>query len=326
MTDKPQLGVSSCLLGQAVRYDGTDKQNAFITEQLAPHVELLGFCPEMAIGLGAPRETLALVGSLDQARAIGTQTQGHDVSEKLVGYAQSLKDILSSLCGYIVKTRSPSCGWQQVNVYAQLNQAPVGQGRGLYIAEIHRLHPTLPVIDEEQLQNTELRHLFFERVYARHRWLSLNQHPLTLHGLTAFHSRYKYSIMARDPVAYQELGRFVAQLRAQDLCASGPHYVARLMKILAHTPTRANHCNALQHLMGYFKKHLSSQQKAALNQTIENYRAHQVSLFVPIALLREHLLNCPNEYLSHQAYLFPFPDELRLDATGCSDTEDYPLV
>lgn len=165
---KPRLGVSACLLGQPVRYDGADKRESLVVEQLSQVCDLVPFCPEVAIGLGVPRETITLVGDPANPRAIGTQTPGHDVTDALKKYARSLQSDIATLAGYIVKTRSPSCGWQSTNVYENLADAPIGRVNGIFIGEVLRLFPELPIIDEEQLRDPTLRQRFLDAVRWRH--------------------------------------------------------------------------------------------------------------------------------------------------------------
>ena len=313
---KPQVGVSSCLLGHAVRYDGTDKREMLIADQLSRYLDFIDFCPEVAIGLGVPRETIMLVGSLKAPNAIGTQTPGHDVTQALKSYAQQTTPELVQLCGYIVKTRSPSCGWQHVNIFKTPTDEPIARGRGLFIAEVHRKLPYLPIIDEEALKEPEKRLLFLESVFALFQWQQLTTAALSLSKLTEFHSRYKYSLMARSQIDYRDLGQFVASISTDELHSKSQRYLQLLMHSLNKAPTPQNHANVLQHLVGYFKKQLTPQEKQDLNQSIERYQNALCPLSQPINLLKALLSKYPNDYLSHQAYLFPYPDALN-DIARC---------
>lgn len=306
---KPKIAVSSCLLGQRVRYDGTDKQETYITDTLAPHAELIAICPEVAIGLGTPRETIALVG-LQNPQALGTQTPGHDVTHQLTAYASSLKSTLEALCGYIVKARSPSCGWQSAKVLDNPQGKVIGKHSGLFINQVHQQIPWLPIIDEEGTNTSETLYHFLENVFAISHWHNLCVETITLGHLMKFHASYKYMIMARSPVIYRELGQYVAQCRKETLQTQSRKYFLRLISALHITPSRKNHCNVLQHLMGYFKKNLSQTQRTELVQAIHQYQHKDAPLTHPRSLLRNYLKLYPNDYLQHQAYLFPFPDEL----------------
>jgi uncharacterized protein YbgA (DUF1722 family)/uncharacterized protein YbbK (DUF523 family) len=306
----PKLGVSSCLLGQAVRYDGTDKLDHYIADYLSRHFDLSSFCPEVAIGLGVPRETIKLVGSISNPRVLGTKTPNHDVTNALQAYAQSLDSELSALSGYMVKSRSPSCGMHHVNIYPEFSDKPVPQGRGVFITEVLRLFPQLPIIDEEQLKLADLRHHFFERVYAYFHWRQLQTPSISAGGLIKFHSRYKYAVMAREEVYCHELDRLSAMCHQREICTCAEEYFSQFMAILARQPSRQGHVNVLHHLMGYFKRQLNQEQKHRLNHEIERFRNEQCHLTAPVDLLKTYLEEFPNDYLAQQSYLFPYPETL----------------
>lgn len=306
-----RLGISSCLLGQQVRYDGGHKRDAFITQTLAEHVEFLPLCPEVAIGLGIPRPPIRLVQTEAGVRALGVDAPHSDVTDQLVAYAKQMLDQLAGLSGYIFKKKSPSCGMERVKVYGADGQI-VGVDSGRYALTIMRALPELPVEEEGRLNDPALRENFIERVFVYHRWQQLLHTGLTPSALVAFHTQHKFNVLAHDEVIYRELGRLVAQAGNRDLGELSALYIRELMTALKQAATAQRHANVLMHIMGYVKQQLDSADKAELLQVIDAYRRQQVPLIVPITLLQHHLRRHPDDYIAQQYYLNPHPRELML--------------
>jgi len=306
-----QLGVSSCLVGQAVRFDGGHKHVPFITQSLSEHFDLVPVCPEVAIGLGIPRQTLRLVGNPNQPRVIGNKDKSLDVTHQLRVYGEQMATKLSGICGYIVKKDSPSCGMERVRVYVD-DEMPQRQGRGIYIQALMAAHPWLPVEEEGRLNDPQLRENFFERVYVVNRWRQLQKNKFNAAALVRFHSSHKYLIMSRGQHNYRRLGRMVANAGRADLQALAQDYFLNLMAILKQQASRGRHSDVMFHLLGYFKKQLSSNDKQELVNLIEHYRQGLLPLIVPITLLRHHLKQLGNSYLTMQHYFSPCPDNLML--------------
>lgn len=305
---KIPIGISSCLLGQAVRYDGGHKHDSYITGTLGQYFEFHPFCPEVAIGLGIPRPTIRLTSIDGQIRSVGTMDQQVDVTDRLADYAYQLKDRHADLCGYILKKDSPSCGMERVKVFN--GQQPRKEGVGIYAAELMRLNPLLPVEEEGRLGDPGLRENYIQRVYVLHRWRQLLANDLSTNSLTRFHARHKLIIMSHGD--YRELGRMLAGLDKNNLLSTANRYIQRLMQILKHVPSRSQHVNVLQHIQGYLKKQLDNDDKAELVEVIERYRMGDVPLIVPITLLKHHFRKAPDPYIDESYYLSPYPQELRL--------------
>lgn len=308
--NKILLGASACLLGELVRYDGGHKRHAEIVA-LGQCFDFLPLCPEVAVGLGVPRPPIQLVAvDAGPPRALGVADAGLDPTDALEAFGQASARPLQQACGYLFKSRSPSCGLHDVPVME--GGETRRDGRGVYARALLQALPWLPVEDENGLADPLRRECFFEQVYALHRWRELLAGGLSAQGLVAFHSRHKLLVMAHSPSAYRRLGRSLAQLHNADLPALAHHYLAGLLASLRQPASRQTHCNALQHLMGYLKKQLSAQEKAAWLEQLEAYRLGQLPLSVPKEALRQHFQRYPRAYVAEQYYWESYPQALGL--------------
>lgn len=308
--EKPQIGISSCLLGYEVRYDGGHKRHSYIEQTLGRYFDFRPFCPELEAGLGVPRPTLQLREINREIRCVGNKDHSLDVTERLRTLAQAQDDWLAGLCGYIFKKDSPSCGMQRVKVYR--GEYPEKTGVGLFAEHVQHRFPWLPVEEEGRLGDPGLRENFIRRVFVLQRWRQLRQQPLTAQGLMIFHSRHKLIAMSHEQTQARELGRLVAELRADNLEAGAEQYIAGLMHCLSRVASRGNHVNVLQHVQGYLKRSLDADDKQELVETIENYRLGLLPLIVPITLLRHHFRRQPDPFIDQSYYLAPHPAELGL--------------
>ena len=306
--EKIRIGVSSCLLGERVRYDGDHKRDDFITDTLGITCEFVSVCPEVAIGMGVPRPPIRLTGDPVSPRALGVTDPDLDVTAALTAYGRRMARELDDIDAYIFKSRSPSCGTARVKVYAA-GKTPRAQGIGLYAREIMAQQPLLPVADEEQLADPAARDNFIERVFAYRRWRRLLNSGFTPAKLVEFHSVHKLTLMAHGAVYCRALGRLAAQGKAQRPRQLSEQYGAGFMEALKHPATRKRHANVLQHLMGYLKKHLDGADKAELLEAIDSYRTGVVPLIAPVTLLKHHFRRFPHPYVAKQVYLYPDPAE-----------------
>ena len=306
-----RIGISSCLVGQPVRFDGNHKHDHYITGTLGTVFEFVPVCPEVGIGLGTPRPTIHLVGSAEAPRALGVKVADLDVTDKLVRYGQRMAGKLGDLCGYIFKSKSPSCGMERVKLYDGKGGGSK-QGIGLYAREIMRAHPLLPVEEEGRLGDPLLRDNFLECVFTYHRWQQLCAQRLTPKALVEFHTRHKLAIMAHGTEPYRALGQLVAEAGKRPIRELADDYAAQLMQALRRRATARRHTNVLMHILGYLKNQLSPADKQELLELIEQYRQDRIPRIVPITLLKHHFRNHPNAYIAGQAYLNPDPLELKL--------------
>lgn len=308
------LGISQCLLGENVRYDGSHKHSSLCTTTLAQCFDYLPVCPEMGIGLGAPRESISLRLAADgeSLRVVGNKTPGLDVTEKLENYARQKAAELADIDGYIFMGRSPSCGLGNVKIYRDNGYATERRSAGLYAREFTRLHPLLPVEEEGRLRDAKICENFVARVYAWRRWRDLQAAGITPARLQEFHARHKYLLMAHRVESYRHLGRLVAQANQRTLESAAVEYIREFMATLQIPASNRSHCNVLQHLAGYFKQALDSAARQELQALIEDYRLGRVPLIAPLTLLRHHLRRHPNRYVQDQVYLEPHPPELQL--------------
>ncbi|MDF0730145.1 DUF523 and DUF1722 domain-containing protein [Pseudomonas entomophila] len=313
ISDRPRIAISACLTGQEVRYNGGHKASNLCGELLAAHFDWVPLCPEVAIGLGIPRDAIRLVGDPEAPAVLGSRNPGTDLSGPLRAYGERMADELHDICGYVFMQKSPSCGLERVKVYQDDGRPSLKGGRGAYAQAFCARRPDLPVEEEGRLHDPVLRENFISRVYAYADWQRLLADGLSRGALVRFHSRYKYLLMAHNPQAYRELGRLLGSMRRDDAPQEiGPRYFSLLMQALRRCASRGTHSNVLQHLCGYLRPILDSDDKAELQQLIGQYQQGSVPLVVPLTLLKHHLRNHPDPYLLQQTYLQPHPESLGL--------------
>lgn len=314
-----KIGVSACLLGQEVRYNAGHKRSGFIADVLTEHFELLPRCPEVGIGMSIPRPPIHLIstesepGNPEAIEAALVKDHNVRFTQPLKEYAAKQAETLKEASGYIFMQKSPSCGYKPVKVY-HLNGMPLDKSQGLYAAEIDRLLPLMPKEDAGRLNDPMIRENFLSRVTAYSDWQHMMSQPLTKKALTDFHVRYKYKLMSHHIPSYNALGRIVSDLKAKPLEDIAEDYIALFMEALCHMANRKKHTNVLQHLQGYLKHDLSSDNKHELETLFMQYKKGLIPLIVPLTLLN-HLINEHTEsdhYLRTQKYLTPHSFELSL--------------
>jgi uncharacterized protein YbgA (DUF1722 family)/uncharacterized protein YbbK (DUF523 family) len=303
-----RLGVSACLLGRPVRYDGGHKRDSFVADLLGEHFELLPLCPEVAIGLGVPRRPIRLVQTAAGLRVRGVHDPALDVTDALDDEAARVSRDLPDLCGYVLKKNSPSCGMARVKTYTEAG-LPTGRASGAYAAGLMTRQTLLPVEEEGRLNDPPLRENFIERVFAYARWQALTAGEVTGAALVDFHSRHKYQLLAHNQAAYRRLGPLVARAGRRPAKALLDEYGGEFMAALARHACVGNHVNVLQHLAGYLKDALGPGDKAELQAAIDAYQGRRGPLLVPITLLRHHLRRNPQPWAARQTYLHPDPRE-----------------
>lgn len=308
--EKIKVGISSCLLGELVRYDGAHKYQSYIERTLGQYFEFRSFCPEVASGMGIPRPAIHLKQTEQGIRCVGVKDNSFDVTDQLQATARLQGDWVSGLCGYILKKDSPSCGMERVKVYK--NDLPARQGTGIFAAYLLEQFPALPVEEEGRLGDPALRENFIQRVFVMRRWQLLCQQGLTTHGLMVFHSQHKLIAMSHNQNLARDLGRVVAQAKPENLAQTAELYIVNLMACLKIVATRGNHVNVLQHIQGYLKTKLDSDAKQELVETIESYRVGNLPLIVPLTLLRHHFRREPDAFIDGSFYMQPHPSELAL--------------
>ena len=309
---KPKIAISACLLGAEVRYNAGHKNSRLCSEVLSEHFEFVPVCPEVAVGLGIPREPIRLVGDALHRRAVGSVDPGLDVTQPLADYGTRMATELADICGYIFMQKSPSCGLERVKLYHPKGHVQDGGTRGIYADAFCARHPDLPVEEDGRLNDPVLRENFLTRVFAYAAWQDMLRSGLTRRGLTDFHARYKYLLMAHNPVQYKALGKLLGNMGQSDAKDIGPRYFSALMSALKQCATRGTHSNVLQHLSGYFKQAISHEDKQEIQQLIGQYRQGIVPLVVPLTLLKHHLRHHPDPYIAQQVYLQPHPENLSL--------------
>jgi uncharacterized protein YbgA (DUF1722 family)/uncharacterized protein YbbK (DUF523 family) len=307
-----RIGISSCLLGQKVRFDGGHKRDTFLTETFGRFVEWVPVCPEVECGLGTPRDAMRLVRGDAGVRLITIKT-GVDLTSAMqrVSRSRAAKLADADLSGYVLKKDSPSCGLERVKVYDQ-HGTPARTGQGLFASALVGEFPYLPVEEEGRLSDPRLRDNFVERVFFYWRLTELFNTRWTLGDLVRFHTAHKLLLLAHDTEAYRRIGRLVAGAKGMPKAELRRRYSEETMTALARIATARRHTNVLQHMAGYFSDRLDAASKRELVDLIDDYRRGLVPLVVPLTLIRHHVRLLDVPYLAGQAYLEPHPKELML--------------
>ena len=307
-----KLGISSCLLGEKVRYDGGHKLDPCLKDTLGKYLEFVPVCPEVELGLGVPREAMRLVGDPENPRLVTIKT-GHDISERMTSWArQRVKELESvELSGFIFKSRSPSSGMERVKVYSEQGP-PIKKGVGFFARIFMQHFPLLPVEDEGRIHDPALRENFIERVFEIRRWRECLSGEKTIQKLIEFHTVHKLTMLSHSEKHYRLLGRLVAEARTFNLDELYDKYQASFLEALALKSTVRKNVNVLHHIMGYFKKDLSSDEKKELLDIIDLYSRGIYPLIVPITLMNHYVRKYDQPYLKNQVYLNPHPVELQL--------------
>lgn len=305
-----RLGISGCLLGQQVRYNGGHKHSSLCTEVLAPWVDFISFCPEQAAGFGTPRPAMHLTGPAHQPQLVQVRDASQNLRPQLEAGFQDALDSFASLDGFILMARSPSCGLFRIKLYNSAGELQREQTRGIFASALQARYPLLPVEEEGRLHNPQLFDHFMLRVQAyRHYRNQVLSAPAPAR-LTGFHARYKYLLMAHNPQHTRQMGRYLAQSHSLPLQQRCADYLQQLMHCLATPATRKNHSNALQHMLGYLRGHVSREARQLLVKSIEQFRHGHQPLHVPLNLLQHYAAQLDNSYLHQQHYFSPYPVQL----------------
>ncbi|MFW5875079.1 MAG: YbgA family protein [bacterium] len=312
MEDKVRLGISSCLLGENVRWNGGHKLDHFLRDTLGQYVEYVSVCPEVEAGFGIPRETLRLEGDVENPRLVKTKS-GTDHTEQMRSWAQKrVKELeKENLCGFVFKKDSPSSGLMRVKVYNKKGM-PEKKGVGLFAREFTRHFPLIPVEEEGRLHDPRLRENFIEQIFSLRRWRETVAKGPGIGDVVDFHSRNKLLILSHSPEYARAMGKLVAGAKQMDREAFRQAYEEQLIAALRLKPTVRKHINVLQHIMGYFKKQLSADEKQELLDILDRYKNGYVPLLVPMTLINHYVRKYDQPYLKAQTYLNPHPVELKL--------------
>jgi uncharacterized protein YbgA (DUF1722 family)/uncharacterized protein YbbK (DUF523 family) len=308
-----KIGVSSCLLGQKVRYDGGHKQLRLVTKEWNNFFEYVAYCPEVAMGMSTPRKVIRLVHKDDGIALVESKDQSIDHTGGMIKHSTSYCETLDDVSGYILTRNSPSCGMERVKVYHDAS-SKVGKkdGVGLFASILMKKYPNLPVEEDGRLGDLRIRDNFLTRVYAYKDFQNLKKSGFSRGKFVNFHSKYKYLLMAHYVKGYQELGKLVAHIKDYDLENFSEIYLSKLMSSLSHKTTNRNQTNTLQHIQGYFRDEINSEEKQELSAIIMKYHGGILPIHAPLTLLRHYLNKYPNSYLKDQVYFAPYPEELMM--------------
>jgi uncharacterized protein YbgA (DUF1722 family)/uncharacterized protein YbbK (DUF523 family) len=309
---KPRIGISTCLLGERVRHDGSHRRDRLLTDVIGEFVQWVPVCPEMECGLPVPRESMHLEGSPESPRLITTRSRVDHTDRMLTWCSKRLKELeKDSLCGFIFRKKSPSSGMERVRVYDE-EGVPRARGAGIFAMQFMQHFPLLPVEEDGRLHDHRIRENFIERIFCLMRYRELLATNANVGGLVDFHTDHKIQIMAHNQKVCREMGALVAHAKGLKKNELFTQYERLLLSALARKATSRSNANALMHMMGYFKRVLTADEKQELLGTLDQYRGELVPLIVPITLIRHYVRKYEQSYLRRQTYLNPHPVELKL--------------
>ncbi|MET1254848.1 DUF1722 domain-containing protein [Aliikangiella maris] len=314
-----EVGISQCLLGQNVRFDGGHRKNNFCTQSLTEKFKFVSFCPEVGIGLPVPRKPIRLIGSKDNTKAVYSHDYTQDFTDDLQHYARKNRDKLSQLSGFIFCKGSPSCGVERIKIYndsddsANKKSAQAEKnGTGIFAAEVMKYVPLLPVEEDGRLNDPLIRDSFIKRVYLYREWQDMMETGLTVHNLLSFHARHKMTLLAHCQKTYRQIGPKLAKVNKENIHEIAQAYITDLMAGLKIPATRANNANVLMHLQGFLKQKLDSVDRRELAYTILEYRRGLLPILAPITLLKHHFKHHPDQYIKQLSYFEPYPGDLAI--------------
>lgn len=306
---KPKIVLSACLSGKPVRYNGGTVEDAFV-KKLITYCEVVEVCPEVEIGLGVPRPKI-IVYKTQEGYRLSQPSTGAELTQRMEEYAEKFFSSLSEVDGFVLKSKSPSCGVSNTLVYKDpQGEEFYGKGKGLFALRAIERFGLLPIEDEGRLKNPEIKDHFLVRLFAIADLRESFQRIKRLKDLMDFHQRYKYMLMAHSQVKLKELGRLVAQAREENLEKSLEDYRLLFLQAIKKRPSRGQHANALMHILGHLSRHLNQKEKRHLLSAIEKFKEGKESLHTLLELFKSLAYRFENPYLMSQAYLEPYPWEL----------------
>lgn len=308
--NKIKIGLSSCLLGEKVRYDGQGAEDKFVSVDLARYFEYIKVCPEMAIGMGTPRETIRLVDENGQVK-VKNREGSNDYTDKMVSFsAIKVKQLAEeNLSGYIFKKSSPSCGAFKIKLYNTAGETIHNNEAGVFAKKFQETYPWIPVEEDGRLNDAALRHNFLSRVFAYKRWQILIGEQPTAKNLVKFHMLHKYMIMSYSQETLRELGQIVANHEKREIKEIAHEYLLKFSAISKKPASRQKHANVLYHVFGYFSRYLDDFDRQELVILIEKYRNGILPLVLPVSRINHYVRKFKIEYLLGQSYLI-YPEEL----------------
>ncbi|MBM6551314.1 YbgA family protein [Marinomonas ostreistagni] len=312
---KVPVGISACLLGENVRYNGGHSRSTYCLGPLAEFFEYHKFCPEVAAGFGTPRPTMRLEGDPEQPRLSFSNSPGSDVSDQLNQANERYLDNLPEIDGYILMKNSPSCGLERIKVYQENGHPHMQRVAGLFTQALQQRYPLLPIEEDGRLHDPALRENFLLRVFAHHEFRHTVLNDVSMKALIDYHSRYKYVVMAHSQPAYKSLGRLLSGQEKCSIDTLCERYFSEFMAALSTPAKRKDHCNVLMHLVGYLKREVDSEVRRDILEVVEQYRRGEVNLTTPTTLLYHYLKLYGSEYVKEQRYFAPYPQSLGIRNT-----------
>jgi len=311
-TTKINVGVSACLLGEPVRYNGGHTRSKLCLDTLSGYFNFLPFCPEVAAGFGTPRPAMRLKGNPNNPRLSLSDNPASDLTDQLIAGFEAKIDGFAKLDGYLLMKNSPSCGLERVKIYHDNGYVFEQRGRGIMTTAIREQFPLLPLEEEARLNDPAIYENFILRVFTHHNFRNEVAPSCRYHDLIKFHSSYKLVILAHNQKLYRALGKMLAGGKSHDYEAQKHQYLKILMQALGKPAKRTNHTNVLMHILGYLKHSVPGSARQNIVDIILRYHDGQLPLISPTTLLKHYIDQLGSDYIRSQRYLAPYPDNLGL--------------
>ncbi len=307
-----KIGVSSCLMGIKCRYDGCSNKDDFILDELSEYFEFESYCPEDPV-FGTPRDTIRLVEVDKDIRVLVSKT-AEDVTQKLRQSSQKFAQKAASddLCGFILKSKSPTCGLERVKVYQQKEAPSEKKGVGLFAQELKNTFKYLPIEEEGRLNDPWLKENFLMQVFAYGDLKEFLKNVTSPNELVEFHTSYKYLILAKSEHSYKTLGNIVANNPKRELHEQLKLYEEEFLKAISEKSTINKTYNVLLHITGYFKKLITKEEKEHILNACNEYKNEYIPLIAVTKIINLYVARFDQSYLAKQKFLHPYPKELGL--------------
>jgi uncharacterized protein YbgA (DUF1722 family)/uncharacterized protein YbbK (DUF523 family) len=312
MSDIIRVGVSACVAGEKVRYDGSDARDPYLSDTLAKYVEFVPLCPEVACGMGIPREKVRQVDCGGEIRLIGYES-GEDWTERMNVWADKVLSGLQEegLCGFVFRSTSPSCALMHGKLYSTTGLAPKRMA-GFFARKLMDRFPMLPTEADDRLHSPMLRENFIRRVFVLKRWNEMLAKGRQIGHLVDFHTRHKMLIRAHDLRGYRELGHLLGRCSMCTMDDTFETYGSVLFRSLELKATPKKNADVLMHALGFFKQELDGHDRQELLDMISAYKEGRIPLLMPVTLLNHYAHKYGKAYLTQQFFLNPDPAELKL--------------
>jgi uncharacterized protein YbgA (DUF1722 family)/uncharacterized protein YbbK (DUF523 family) len=319
---KPNIVISRCIEFDNCRYNSQIIRSDFVNS-LKPYVNFIPICPEVEVGLGVPRHPIRIVIENSQRRLIQPSTD-KDVTERMKEFCSVFLSNLGPVDGFILKSKSPSCGLKDVKIYAKKEKsAPIKRDKGFFGEAVVEKFENVAYEDETRLNNSIIREHFLKRIFVFASFRDVKYNP-SINKLIEFHSNNKFLLMSYNQKQLKFLGNIIASHKKGSLKDIINDYESHLYQAFFKAPRCTSNVNVLQHAFGYFSKHISKKEKDLFLDSINKFINGKISINVPITIIKSWIVRFEENYLKDQTFFDPYPEDLMsVETTDVCSARDY---